>query len=252
MVPSNKLILLTLGCVALNCVREHWRDVGVGMKTQRDPDVKTSKQQNTQHKHIVLRKRYWLYYALTFMSGARRQIFIVFAGFLMVEKFDFDVSDIALLFLANATLSIFLAPRIGRLVARIGERSALLLEYSGLIIIFTAYAFVDSASVAAGLYILDHMFFAMAIAIKTYFQKIADQRDIASTAGVSFTINHIAAVFLPVVLGLIWLTSPAAVFLAGAAMALISLLLSCLIPKNPTPGNEFVFSMPGVPRPSNS
>ena len=155
-------------------------------------------------------------------------------------------------FLANATLSIFLAPRIGRLVARIGERSALLLEYSGLIIIFTAYAFVDSASVAAGLYILDHMFFAMAIAIKTYFQKIADQRDIASTAGVSFTINHIAAVFLPVVLGLIWLTSPAAVFLAGAAMALISLLLSCLIPKNPTPGNEFVFSMPGVPRPSNS
>ena len=206
----------------------------------------------TQHKHIVLRKRYWLYYALTFMSGARRQIFIVFAGFLMVEKFDFDVSDIALLFLANATLSIFLAPRIGRLVARIGERSALLLEYSGLIIIFTAYAFVDSASVAAGLYILDHMFFAMAIAIKTYFQKIADQRDIASTAGVSFTINHIAAVFLPVVLGLIWLTSPAAVFLAGAAMALISLLLSCLLPKNPTPGNEFVFSMPGVPRPSNS
>ena len=209
-------------------------------------------QRVTQHKHIVLRKRYWLYYALTFMSGARRQIFIVFAGFLMVEKFDFDVSDIALLFLANATLSIFLAPRIGRLVARIGERSALLLEYSGLIIIFTAYAFVDSASVAAGLYILDHMFFAMAIAIKTYFQKIADQRDIASTAGVSFTINHIAAVFLPVVLGLIWLTSPAAVFLAGAAMALISLLLSCLLPKNPTPGNEFVFSMPGVPRPSNS
>jgi len=205
-------------------------------------------QRVTQHKHIVLRQRYWLYYALTFMSGARRQIFIVFAGFLMVEKFGFDVSDIALLFLANALLNIFLAPRIGRLVGRIGERSALLLEYTGLIFIFTAYAFVDSASVAAGLYILDHLFFAMAIAIKTYFQKIADERDIASTAGVSFTINHIAAVFLPVVLGLIWLTSPAAVFLAGAGMALISLLLSCLIPKNPTPGNEVITTITNLPR----
>jgi len=209
-------------------------------------------QRVTQHKHIVLRRRYWLYYALTFMSGARRQIFIVFAGFLMVEKFGFGVSDIALLFLANALLNIFLAPRIGRLVGRIGERSALLLEYAGLIVIFTAYAFVESAGVAAGLYILDHLFFAMAIAIKTYFQKIADERDIASTAGVSFTINHIAAVFLPVVLGLIWLTSPAAVFLAGAGMALISLLLSCLIPKNPTPGNEVINTIANLPRITSS
>ena len=195
-------------------------------------------QRVSQHKHIVLRRRYWLYYALTFMSGARRQIFVVFAGFLMVEKFGYDVSAMALLFLANALLNIFLAPRIGRLVAKIGERRALLIEYIGLIMIFTAYAFVNNARFAAALYILDHLFFAMAIAIKTYFQKIADERDIASTAGVSFTINHIAAVFLPVVFGFLWLISPAAVFLCGAAMAGISLLLSLYIPEAPAPGNE--------------
>ena len=51
--------------------------------------------------------------------------------------------------------------------------------------------------------ILDHLFFALAIAIKSYFRKIADPGDIAATAGVSFTINHIAAVTMPWMLGLI-------------------------------------------------
>ena len=195
-------------------------------------------QKTEQHKHMVLRKRYWLYYLLTFMSGARRQIFVVFAGFLMVEKFGYGVSEIALLFLINAGLNVFLAPRIGRLIGRIGERRALLLEYTGLIFVFCGYAIVETASIAAGLYIIDHLFFAMAIALKTYFQKIAEPADIASTAGVSFSINHIAAVVIPAAFGLIWLSSPALVFLAGAAMAAISLALSFLIPEAPAQGRE--------------
>jgi hypothetical protein len=191
-----------------------------------------------QHRHMVLRRRYWLYYLLTFMSGARRQIFVVFAGFLMVEKFGFTVGGITLLFLLNATINVVMAPRIGRLIGRWGERKALIFEYAGLIGVFTAYAFVEHAGLAAGLYVVDHLFFALAIAIKTYFQKIADPADIASTAGVSFTINHIAAVVLPAAFGFLWLISPAAVFLAGSAMAALSLLLSLNVPWAPAPGNE--------------
>ena len=191
-----------------------------------------------QHKTMILRKRYWLYYALTFLSGARRQIFVVFAGFMMVEKFGYSLAQISILFLINAILNILFAHRIGRLVGLIGERNALLFEYAGLIVVFTAYAFVNNATVAAGLYIVDHFFFALAIAIQTYFQKIADPRDIASTAGVGFTINHIAAVVLPAILGFVWIWSHSAVFLIGAFLALLSLLLSRLIPSNPTPGNE--------------
>jgi hypothetical protein len=86
--------------------------------------------------------------------------------------------------------------------------------------------------------VIDHLFFALALAIKTYFQKIADPADMASTAGVSFTINHIAAVFIPVTFGFIWLVSPAAVFYIGAAMALVSFTLSLNIPKLPQEGNE--------------
>lgn len=199
-----------------------------------------------QHRHLVLRKRYWLYYALTFMGGARRQIFFVFAGFLMVEKFGLSVTAMSLLFLANMTINMFLAPVIGRLIGHWGERKALGVEYVGLIIVFVAYAFVENATVAMGLYILDHIFFAMAIAMKTYFQKIADPADIAPTAGVAFSINHIAAVFIPVVFGFIWLWSPALVFLCGAGMACISLGLALLVPHLPAPGREVIWQKPRV------
>ncbi|MHA1598790.1 MAG: MFS transporter [Alphaproteobacteria bacterium] len=194
-------------------------------------------EQVEQNKKLVLRGRYWLFYALTFMAGARRQIFVVFAGFLMVEKFGFGASDITLMFLANGALTMYFAPRIGKLIGRWGERRALTFEYIGLTVVFVAYAFVDTAWVAVGLYIVDHLFFAMAIAIKTYFQKIADPADFASTAGVSFSINHIAAVVLPAVFGLLWVISPSAVFLAGAGMAVLSLLLARIIPAAPNQEN---------------
>ncbi|BAC96371.1 hypothetical protein [Vibrio vulnificus YJ016] len=191
-----------------------------------------------QNKKLVLRKRYWLYYALTFMSGARRQIFTVFAGFLMVEKFGYSAADITLLFLANYLFNFLFAKRIGRFIGVVGERKALTFEYVGLIFVFVGYALVQSAEWAAALYIIDHLFFALALAIKTYFQKIADSADMASTAGVAFTINHIAAVVIPVTFGVIWLVSPASVFYIGAFMAAISLLLSFNIPAKPEEGNE--------------
>lgn len=199
------------------------------------------KQAVPQRKTIVLRKRYWLYYALTFMGGARRQIFTVFAGFLMVEKFGYDVHHVAALFLVNGLFNMIFAPVIGRWIVKWGERKALTVEYIGLICVFTAYAFVTDPWVAGALYVLDHIFFAMAIAMKTYFQKIADPADIAPTAGVAFTINHIAAVFIPVLFGFVWLFSPAIVFLAGAAMACVSLVLARIVPEHPDDGNEFVW-----------
>jgi predicted MFS family arabinose efflux permease len=197
-----------------------------------------------QRKRLILRRRYGLYYALTFMAGARRQIFVVFAGFLMVEKFGFDVASMTLMLLANHVIAMVLAPRIGKLVGRWGERTMLTIEYVGLIVVFTAYAFVETAWIAVGLYILDHLFFAMAIAIKTYFQKIADPADIAATSGVSFTINHIAAVVIPAAFGLLWMVSPAAVFLAGTGMAVCSLVLARLVPRQPAYDNVTVLRRP--------
>ncbi|CUH67978.1 Major Facilitator Superfamily protein [Thalassovita autumnalis] len=201
---------------------------------------------NPQVKKFILRKRYWLYYALQFMAGARRQIFVVFAGFMMVERFGFDVHEVTGLYLVNLMANMLLAPVFGKVVARYGERWALIFEYVGLVTVFLAYGgiywFGWGVVLASILYVLDHLFFALALALKTYFQKIADPGDIAPTAAVAFTINHIAAVFLPALLGYLWLISPGAVFLLAAGMAGTSLALACLIPRHPEPGNETVFA----------
>ena len=187
---------------------------------------------------LVFKRSYWLYYSLVFLSGARRQIFMVFAGFLLVEKFDYSAASISLLFLANYVFNLLFAGQIGKIIGIVGERKALTFEYVGLILVFVAYAFVEDARIAGALYIIDHFFFAFAIAMKTYIQKIALAEDMASTAAVSFTINHIAAVILPAVLGLLWLVSNSAVFLCGAGLACLSLFITQLIPNAPSTGNE--------------
>ena len=116
-----------------------------------------------QAKKMILRKRYWLYYALQFMSGARRQIFMVFAAFMMVEKFGFEVHEVTTLYLVNLLVNVFAAPVIGKVVQRFGERMALGVEYVGLVLIFLAYGGVYYMGwgfmVAAALYVLDHIFF---------------------------------------------------------------------------------------------
>lgn len=201
---------------------------------------------NPQTKRMVLRPRYWLYYALQFMSGARRQIFIVFAGFMMVERYGYDVQQVTALFMVTLAVNMIIAPVLGRAVAFFGERAALIVEYAGLTLVFLFYAglyvYDWGPGLAATLYVVNHIFFSLALAIKTYFQKIADPGDIAPTAAVAFTINHIAAVFLPFALGYLWLASPTSVYLAAAGMAVISLLLSMLVPRHPTPGNETLLS----------
>ncbi len=202
-----------------------------------------------QKKSIVIRKRYWLYYVMQFMAGARRQIFIAFAAFLLVKQFDFGVKDIALLMLVTAVLTMLFASQIGALVGKIGERNTLILENLVLITVFAGYATTTSPTVAAVLYVIDGVFFTLYIAQRTYIQKIADPADMAATSSVSFTINHTAAVVIPVCFGLLGMGNPSLIFWLGVAIAAISLCLSLLVPRHPTKGNETVLAG-AVPQPA--
>ena len=177
-----------------------------------------------QRKKMILRKKYSLFYFLTFMAGARRQIFMAFAVLLMVEKFHYSLQEVTILFVINNFINYYLSPMIGKSIIRFGERKVLSLEYICLVFIFIAYATTDSKWLVAALFILDHIFFNFAIAIRTYFQKVGDPRDIAPSMAVGFTINHIAAVFLPALGGYLWVMDYRIPFFGGAAMALISLL----------------------------
>ena len=182
-----------------------------------------------QRKKMILRKRYWLYYFLTFMAGARRQIFIAFAVFLLVKKVEYSIQEVTGLFVVNNVINFFLTPQIGKAIIRYGERKVLTVEYATLIGVFIAYAYVDSKWIITILYVIDHIVFNFSIAIRTYFQKVGDPRDIAPTMAVGFTINHIAAVVIPAVGGIMWLVDYRIPFLAGAVMSLISLTAVQLI-----------------------
>lgn len=198
----------------------------------RNPGKKGMVPQKTR---MVIRREYWLFYFLTFMAGARRQIFVAFAVFLLVQKFNFSVRDVTLLFLVNNGINFFINPLVAKAIVRFGERRVLSMEYLCLILIFLSYATVDNRWLAGILYVLDHIFFGFAMGIKTYFHKIADPGDIAPSAAVGFTINHIAAVVLPVIGGLLWMVDYRIPFVAGAGFSLVSLLMVQRIRIDPLP-----------------
>ncbi|MBI4805434.1 MAG: MFS transporter [Desulfovibrio sp.] len=179
-----------------------------------------------QHKKMILRSRYWLFYALTFLSGARRQIFMVFAAFLLVKKFDYTLTAMSALFVANNLVAWVANPIIGRMINRFGERALMSLEYASTILVFSVYAYTDSHILAGAMFIIDNLTFNFSVCIRTYLQKIADKPDIAPSSAVGFTINHIAAVFIPAMGGWLWIVDYRIPFLAGAAMGVMSLALA--------------------------
>jgi len=201
-----------------------------------------------QRKRIILRKKYWLYYLLTFLAGARRQIFVAFAVFLMVKKFEYSVQGIAVLFIINNVVNYFLSPLIGKAIVRFGERKVLSLEYGSLILVFIGYAVVESQILAAGLYIADHIFFNFAIAIRTFFQKVGEPEDIAPSMSAGFAINHIAAVVFPVCGGLLWMLDYRIPFIGGAVLSLVSFIavqqITGQIRRHGRPDAEITFSPP--------
>ncbi|RKY55050.1 MAG: MFS transporter [Candidatus Neomarinimicrobiota bacterium] len=182
-----------------------------------------------QHKKIIIHKKYWLFYSLNFLSGARRQIFVVFAIFMLVQKYRFTVWEISALFVLNNLITWLVSPLIGKAINRFGERKMLTLEYVSLIIIFLGYALFEVKTIAVGLYIIDHIFFSFSIGIHTFFQKIADPKDIAPSMSVSFSINHISAVIIPAIGGMLWMLNWQIPFIFGSILAVASLILVQLI-----------------------
>lgn len=182
-----------------------------------------------QRLRMFLKRRYWLYYALTFMSGARRQIFMVFSMFLLVKVFHFTVREMTLLFIINNAINWFINPLIGRAINAFGERLLCSAEYIGVVAVFLTYAYARSKGMVAAMYIIDYILFNFAVAIRTYFQKIAAPEDIAPSSAVGFTINHIAAVFLPALGGYLWMIDYRIPFIGGAALGVVSLVLAQFI-----------------------
>jgi predicted MFS family arabinose efflux permease len=175
----------------------------------------------------TVRRRYWLFYVLTFLMGTRRHIFTTFAIFLLVSVHGLETWQTAALFLVNSVVSFLALPQFGRLVGAFGERRTLTVNFVLLIIIFLGYATIKSTLVLVALFVTDNLLFGFSLAINSYFQKIAMVRqDITPNMSLGQSINHVAAVIIPIVGGLLWEAfDPAVPFISGAVIAVVSLAL---------------------------
>ncbi len=208
--------------------------IGIWGLTQKDEGTGAA----VQHKKMVLRRRYSLFYLLTLLSGARRHIFGTFSIFLLVSRFHFTVQEMLLFFIFNNAVNWFLNPLIGKAINSFGERKLLTVKYIVLGLIFWTYCTTDSRLLVAVLYVVEQLFTNFTMAIRTFFQKIADAQDIAPSMAVGQTINHISAVILPIVGGALWMVDFRIPFWIGmgvAAAALVAVQFIRLEPQEPEP-----------------
>lgn len=182
-----------------------------------------------QHKKLVFRKKYWLFYVLNFLAGTRRQIFTVFAIFLLVDRYNLGLRIVTGIYVINYALTYLLNPQISKALNKYGERVVLSLESASLIVLFLGYAFVNNVWIVAGLFILDSIFFNFSIGLNTYLQKTADPEDLGSSTAVGFTINHISAVIIPVFGGVLWMLNWRLPFLIGTGFTILSLFFTQMI-----------------------
>ena len=182
-------------------------------------------------RQIKLRKRYGLFYLLTFLMGSRRHIFTTFAPFLLVQAYGVDVKMMSLLLLVNSLMNVYVLQKVGKLIARFGERTILTIAFAGLVPVFLGYAYIKVLPLLYVLFIVDNVLFGFNLAMPTYLQKIAvSPEELTANMSVQETINHISAVVVPVVGGTIWIAfGSRAPFLAGVAIAVASLVLTQLI-----------------------
>jgi MFS family permease len=176
---------------------------------------------------FVFKKRYNLYYLLSFLQGCRKQIFMTFAIFLLVNEFGTNRDIIIRLVLINQFMIFVTSPLMGKLVDKFGERIMLSASYIGLFFIFVGYALIREVNTLYVLYCLDNLIFVGGIALTTYLNKIAPPEDIKPTLAMGVSMNHIASVVAPLIGGVAWKALDYnIVFLGGAAVAAVSLIVA--------------------------
>jgi predicted MFS family arabinose efflux permease len=174
-----------------------------------------------------VRREYWLYYVLEFLMGSRRHIFTTFAPFLLVEAHAVSPQTLTFLFVINNLAGTLLFRQFGRIIARFGERRILSLNFALLILVFLGYAYLPWAHILFALFVVDHMLFGFRMALESYFQKVAIRpEEITPTLARGQTINHVAAVILPLIGGVMWeAIGSRYTFLIGVGVAAVSLVL---------------------------
>jgi len=182
---------------------------------------------------IVLKKRYSLFYVLSVLYGARKQIFITFAPWVIIKVFGANVEYFAALGFIGNLIAVFFRPLLGRLIDRLGERWILRAEALLMVVVCIFYAFSGRFGgvglyVASACYIVDLMMMSVTMARVMYVKKIAeDETDVSPTVAMGVSIDHIIAMTIPFIGGLMWeLYGFWVVFAAGAVISAVNAVVA--------------------------
>jgi MFS family permease len=199
---------------------------------------------------LVFRRRYGLYYLLSFLEGWRKQIFLAFAGFLLVKEYGTPLRTMLIMWIAVQAVGWFTSPAVGRLIDRIGERKVLVFYYSFMTLCFIGYAFIRNKFLLYGVFLLDSAFFVFAMALTTYIGRLTPPSEKTMTLSTGVAMNHIASVTMPLVGGFAWkYLGYKWTFLIGAAAAAAAIFVATRIPERIRPISEPGASTPSIQSP---
>ncbi|MCO5223995.1 MAG: MFS transporter [Thermomicrobiales bacterium] len=157
-----------------------------------------------ERERMVLKRDYDLYYKLSLLDGARQQIFFSFGLWVLVDHFRLDVPAISLIMLATAGLAMVSGPWIGRMLDKHGERQMLGVVNIAYIVALLGYALIDNTQIAVGCYVIYSLIMPLsAMGAAVYLRKIAPTRDVAPSLAMGVTMQHAAAIVIPVVTGFV-------------------------------------------------
>lgn len=181
---------------------------------------------------IILRREYGLYYLLSFLEGCRRQIFSIFASFALILVYQVQLGPMLALQFVNAIMISATAPLIGRLVDRHGERGPLTFYSVGLIVVFLGYASFHNVWALCALFLIDNVLFSFGVGFTTYLHRIVRPKELTPCLSMGVTMNHIAAVTVPVGGAWLWMHfhNYQIPFWVGVAIAAISLVATRWLP----------------------
>lgn len=190
-------------------------------------------------RRLVFKKKYTLFYILNILFGARKQIFLTFAPWVLIKVFHATIETFAILGFIGTVLSIFFRPLLGRAIDAWGERRIIAMESCMLIIISILYGFSPNwfptqvaMLIIMACFICDQLLFSVRIARTTYLARIADgPGDIASTISMGLSLDHAVSMLIPLGGGLLWAHyGYLPVFLVSGGLAVCNLIVAAFIP----------------------
>jgi len=267
-VGATRRLATILGCAVVWIVTEHWPGAysavfiagaafalagsAVYLRMRSEPVDRT------RQRPLVFRRRYGLYYLLSVLFGARKQVFLTFGPWVLVRIFQQPASTLAKLGMINAVIGVLLQPQIGKLIDRVGERIILVGEGLALILVCLGYGYGDRLPLGDWTlyliclcYVCDELLFSVGMARTTYLDKIALKReDVTPSLALSVTLDHAVSMSIPTLGGYVWARfSAAAVFLGAAGLAFIYACAACFVRTPPAEARPTATAItPQVPK----